>query len=331
MRSVGRATRLATVLAGVAIIAGACSSAATPTPSKAPSQAPTQKAYTIGSMLWNSSIPFYSNFVKGQQDTAKQLGVTLDLQSGDGQLEKEIATIQQFIAKKVDLIIVTPSDAQGIVPVIKEANAAGIPVIAANNKVGEGAQLVTFVGADDYQFGQKQGELLVKAVGENANVGYIMGKLGTSAQLLRKQGLDDYLKDHAGIKLIESQSADWDNAKALALAQDWLNKYPKGKIDAIIDQGPEGATAAKWAFDNGRTDVKFLMGDYPKDVRDGIVAGYIFGSVDQDPLPQGVEAVKAAVNWLNGLKDKVPQPNYYLDLPIVTKDNVEQFPPAWGG
>lgn len=327
MRPVSRALRIAVVVATAAVVVGACSSTASPSPTSAP----TQKAWTIGSMLWNTAIPFYSNFIKGQQDTAQELGVTLDLQNGDGQLEKEIAAIQQFIAKKVDLIIVTPSDAQGIVPVIKEANAAGIPVIAANNKVGEGAELVTFVGADDYQFGQKQGEMLVKAVGENAKVGYIMGKLGTSAQLLRKQGLDDYLKDHPGIQLIESQSADWDNAKALALTQDWLNKYPAGQIDAIIDQGPEGATAAKWAADNGRTDVKFMMGDYPKDVRDGIVAGYIYGTVDQDPLPQGVEAVKAAVNWLNGLKDKVPQPNYYLDLPIVTKDNVEQYPPAWGG
>lgn len=346
MRSIGRVTRLGAVALAAAALVGACSSGTTPAPTAAPSVAPPSaapseaapsaapsaaKPLTIGSMIWNTSVGFYANFIKGQQDTAKSLGVTLDLQNGNGDLATEVAVIQQFIAKKVDLIIVTPSDAEGIVPAIKQANDAGIPVISANNKVGDAGKVVTFVGADDYMFGQKQGELLVKAVGEKGNVGYIMGKLGTSAQVLRKQGLDDYLKNHAGIKLIESQAADWDNAKALALVQDWLSKYPAGKIDAIIDQGPEGGTAAKYAFDNGRKDVKFLMGDYPKDVKDGIAAGYIYGTVDQDPKPQGEQSVQLAVYWLNGQKDKVPQPTDYLDLPIVTKDNVDQYPAAWGG
>jgi ABC-type sugar transport system substrate-binding protein len=49
----------------------------------------------------------------------------------------------------VRLIIVTPGDAQGIVPVIKQANQAKVPVIAANNNVGEGADIVTFVGSSE--------------------------------------------------------------------------------------------------------------------------------------------------------------------------------------
>lgn len=326
MKCKGRAARTAFVALAAVLLVGACSSSAAPS-----SGAPSQKPYVIGSMIWNTSVGFYANFITGQQEKAKELGVTLDLQNGNADLATQVAVVQQFIAKKVDAIILTPSDAEGIVPVVKEANKAGIPVFAANNKVGEGASVVTFVGADDFMFGQKQGELLVKAVGENAKVGYIMGALGTSAQVLRKQGLEDYLKAHPGIKIVAEQTADWDNAKALALTQDWLSKYPKGSLDAIIDQGPEGATGAKYAYDNGRTDVKFLMGDYPKDVKDGIAAGYIYGTVDQDPHPQGVESVQQAVYWLNGQKDQVKQPTYYLDLPIVTKENESQYPAAWGG
>jgi ABC-type sugar transport system substrate-binding protein len=329
-------------LAAILLIAAACSPAAAPAPTTAPAVAPTtapaaaaqvkaNKNYVIGSMLWNTSVPFYSKFVQGQQDTAKLAGVTLDLQNGNGDLATQVAVIQQFIAKKVDLIIVTPSDAQGIVPVIKQANQAGIPVIAANNRIGEGADVVTFVGADDKEFGKMQGQLLVKAIGKKGNVALVLGALGTSAQILRQQGLTEYLKDYPDIKIVAQQTADWDNAKALSVVQDLLNKYPKGQLDAIIDQGPEGANAAKYAFDNGRQDVKFLMGDYPADVRSGIQAGYIYGTVDQDPLPQGVRAIELGVLWLNGQKDKVPTPNDYLPLPIVTKDNVEQYPAAWGG
>ncbi len=319
-------------LAAILVIAAACSPAATPTPAgQGGAGVKANKNYTIGSMIWNTSVPFYSNFIKGQQDTAKAVGVTLDLQNGNGDLATQVAVIQQFITKKVDLIIVTPSDAQGIVPVIKQANQAGIPVIAANNRVGEGANLVTFVGADDKEFGKMQGQLLVKAIGSKGNVALILGALGTSAQILRQQGLTEYLTDYPDIKIVAQQTADWDNAKALSVVQDLLNKYPKGQLDAIIDQGPEGANAAKYAYDNGRTDIKFLMGDYPADVRSGIQAGYIYGTVDQDPQPQGVASVELAVYWLNGQKDQVPTPNDYLPLPIVTKDNVDQYPAAWGG
>jgi ABC-type sugar transport system substrate-binding protein len=287
----------------------------------------------IGMMIWNASVPFYSNLIKGARDTAKESGATLDLQSGNGDLSTEISVVQQFIAQRVNVILITPSNAKGIVPVVKQANEAGIPVIAVNNRVDttSGAKVATFVGVDDFTFGQHQGELLAKAIGGKGKVAYILGKLGTSAQIDRKDGLMDTLKKYPDIKVVEEQSADWDNAKALAVTQDFLSRYPAGSIDAIIDQGPEGVNGASFAQKSGRTDVKFILGDYPADVRNAIKAGTVYGTVDQDPAPQGVTGVQDAIKLLDGKAAEVPTPNHYLKLPIITKDNVEQFPPAWGG
>ena len=287
----------------------------------------------IGMMIWNTSVPFYSNLIKGAQDTAKDLGVSLDLQSGNGDLSTEISVVQQFIAQKVDLILVTPSNAKGIVPVIKQANEAGIPVIAVNNRVdtSSGAKIATFVGVDDVAFGRQQGELLAKAIGGKGKVAYILGKLGTSSQIDRKAGLMETLKKYPDIKIVEEQSADWDNAKALAVTQDFLSRYQPGSLEAIIDQGPEGVNGASFTRQSGRTDVKFILGDYPADVRGAVQAGTVYGTVNQDPAPQGVTGVKDAVKLLDGKTAEVPSPDHFLDLPIVTKDNVEQFPPAWGG
>ena len=140
----------------------------------------------------------------------------------------------------------------------------------------------------------------------------------------------DALQGVENIEIVEEQSADWDNAQALALTQDWLNKYPKGELHAIIDQGPEGATAAQFAKDNGREEIKFLMGDYPADVKAGIEAGSIYGTVNQDPYPQGTTAVDMACLVLTGRQAEVPTPNVYLPLPIVTAENVADYPPAVG-
>lgn len=284
----------------------------------------------IGSMIWNTSVPFYSNFIAGQQETAAELGVELKLVDGKGDLGTEVAAIRQLITQEVDAILVTASDAQGVAPAVQQAIDAGIPVFAVNNRVADGLDIVTFIGADDVEFGRQQARLLVQEVGENAKVAYMMGALGTSAQLLRQQGFEEVLKDYPGIEIVDAQTANWDAAEALGLTQNWLNKFPAGSLDAIVAQGPEAANAAKYVTDNGRTDIKVIVGDYPADVRAGIEAGYILGTVNQDPKPQGVRSVEAAVLWLTGKQDQVTRPNEYLELPMVTKANVATYPAAWG-
>ena len=291
---------------------------------------PTGEPLEVGAMLWNTGIQFYSNFIKGQEDAAACYGVNLDLQNGNGDLATEVAVIQQFIAQEKDAIIVTPSDVEGIVPVVLEANKAGIPVFAANNRIGEGAEVVSFIGANDVEFGKRQGEMLVNAVGEEAKVGLVLGALGTSAQLLREQGLTEFLADYPGIEIIEKQSANWADAEALALTQDWLSKYGEGEIDAIVGQGPEIVAGAQGAAQSGRTDVQFLAGDYPYNVKVAIEDGIVAGTVNQDPYPQGYEAVQYAYYWLTDQQDMVEQPDHFLPLPIVTADNVDEYPAAWG-
>jgi ribose transport system substrate-binding protein len=140
----------------------------------------------------------------------------------------------------------------------------------------------------------------------------------------------NYLKKYPDIKVVTQKSADWDNTKALAVTQDILSRYPKGSLDAIVDQGPEGVTGAQWAHKQGRTDVKFLLGDYPAEVRAAIQKGIVYGTVDQDPQPQGVTSIEYALKWLKGQKGLVETPHHYMPLPIVTKANVGQFPAAWG-
>lgn len=76
------------------------------------------KPYKLGYMVWNASVPFYSNLIKKAQETAKEEGVTIDIQSGNGDLATQISVVQNFIAQGVDMILISPSDPKGIMPVI---------------------------------------------------------------------------------------------------------------------------------------------------------------------------------------------------------------------
>ncbi len=287
------------------------------------------RQFTVGATIWDMSVPFYANFIKGLHDGAAQYDLRLLLRDGQGDPNKQIAVVQQFIAERVDLILIVPGDAQAVVPVIRQANAAGIPVVAVNNRVGEGARVVTFVGADDYYFGQQQGKLLVQAIGTSGRFALLMGKLGTSAQILRRKGLEDYLASYPDIKMVSAISTDWDSAKSLAATQDLLSRYGKGQLDAIVSQGPEAVPGVYFAHKAGRSEIKWVLGDYPKDVAEVIRAGLAFGTVLQDPYPQAVEGMRVAKLYLTGDRDAIPTPNDFLELPLITQENVNEYEPVW--
>lgn len=331
MRSIRHLATPLALLAVSGLALSACSNGGTGTTPGSTSDA-SSGDLRIGYMIWNTSVPFYSGLIEKAQATADELGVDLDIRNGNADLATQVGVVEQFIAEDFDMILISPSDPQGIVPAVKEANAAGIPVMAVNTMAdtSTGAELVTYVGVDDVEFGRIQGKLLVQAIGDEGTYGYVQGTLGTSAQLQRQQGLEEVLADYPDIERVAEISANWDNAQALAATQDILSRFGPGKLDAIVGQGPEIVSGAKNAQQSGRDDVAFIAGDYPADVREAIRSGAIFGTPDQMPDPQGEQAVRYAVAWLTGDQDSVPQPQAFIDMPQVTKDNVEDVPAAWG-
>lgn len=306
-----------------------CPPAATPTAMGTPMPLSGKK---LGVTVAYLSVPFYAGFKKGLDDAAKAYGFEYDLRDGKGDPATEVANIQNFIAEKVDAILLTPMS-DGTIPAIVQANEAGIPVIEVNNKAGFGsdaAEVVTYVGADDVEFGRLQARLLEQTLGTGPlKIGYVMGIPGTSPQILRAQGFKEELANYPDFKIIAEVNDDFDSAKALAVTQDLLTRFPKGELDVIVMQGPEGVAAADFARQNGREEVKFVLGDYPADVRQAIMDGYVLGTINQDPYPQAYEGVHMAWLLLNGQEADIPTP-FFLELPIITQENAEAVPPAWG-
>ena len=277
---------------------------------------------TIGVSVAYLKVPFYANYKTGLEDGAKQFGFTYDLRDGNsGDIATELANLQNFIAEKKDLILLTPSG-DGIIPGIKLVNDAKIPLIEVNNKAGFGrkeANVLTYVGADDVEFGRLQGKLLDQAFGgKKAKVAYVMGISGTSPQILRAKGWDEFRAKNPQYEEVARVTDDFDAVKALAVVQDLLSRFPRGQLDAIILQGPEASAAVDFATRNGRDEIKFIVGDYPQDVRQLIYDGKIFGTVDQDPYPQAYNAMRMAWLHFNGKDAEIPKP-YFLPLPLVTK------------
>jgi ABC-type sugar transport system substrate-binding protein len=328
---------LATIaVAGSAVALAACGSSSNSQAPASGSSAGTNSSshgLVIGSVINDLSNPFLASMAQSEQAQAAKYGITLHVVSGSAggtiSIGQQLAAVQQFISQHVNLILLTPSDPKAIVPAVKLANAANIPVIAVNTEVGPGAKVVTFVGDDDYQYGVKEAQLVAQALGGKGNVALLQGVLGDSPEVLRTQAIQKTLANYPGIHIVTTEVDNWTNSLNITDVQNLMAKYPGGSLNAVVAEGPEMYAGAQLARSRGNAATKFIAGDYSKQVQQAIQSGALYGTVDQDPPTEGKLAVDYAFDWLTGKRSQVKQPANYIPLPLVTKTNVASLSAAW--
>jgi len=282
---------------------------------------------TVGIMAWNQgNNPFGVALTKSTLDAAKKAGLDVKFVDANGDQSKMTGAVQTFITEKVDAIILYPPNATSLIAITNKAVAAGIPVLVENSGLDPAkAKYTSYVGADDVEYGNQLAELAGKALNGKGNVGLVDGILGASGQINRTKGFKATIAaKFPDIKIIAEDTDKWTDGPALAVAQNWLNKF--SDMDAIVYEGPEGVSGAKWAAANGHSAVKFILGDYPSYVVSPIKDGIVYGTVNQDPTVNGKQVVAETLKVLAG--KKIPR-TVHIPLPIITKDNVDSSPAGW--
>ncbi|WP_010109858.1 sugar ABC transporter substrate-binding protein [Verminephrobacter aporrectodeae] len=161
----------------------------------AQAQAQTQKMpKRIGYVTNYATHEWYQNVIKGMQDHAKKLGIQLEVQDANLDIAKQVAAAEDFMAKGVDVLIVTPVNEEGVVPLLRQAKSHNIPVVLEGNPV---KGMTTMVAICDYDTGFFSGVEAGKYAKENLggmakvmNVGLPL----LSATVLRSRGFMDGLR-----------------------------------------------------------------------------------------------------------------------------------------
>ena len=200
------------------------------------SAAAEDNAMKFGLSLSTLNNPFFVTVKDGAQKEADLLKVDLIVTDAQNRLDKQISDIEDLIQKKVDVLLINPTDSAGIATVVKRANKAGIPVFAIDRgiDVSTGANVIAQIASDNVFGGRLQARFLAKAIGAKGNVVELEGIPGASAAIDRKAGFEEELAKVApDIKILTSQEAGFDQAKGLQVMQNIIQANP-GKIDAVV-------------------------------------------------------------------------------------------------
>jgi inositol transport system substrate-binding protein len=246
---------------------------------------------------------------------------TLDVQFADANVDinKQLDQIDNFIAQKVNAIVVVPVDYDGIVPGIEKANQAGIPVISLCITAHSGK--FTYVGSSNKEAGRLQGEYMHDHLPKDAQIVYLQGTLGLYHTTERQKGFEEAL-NRPDVKVLSRQSADYDRAKGMQTTEDWIQTFPH--FDAVVaanDQMALGALQAlKGANRSKGVQITGIDGlpDTVKAVIDGDISQTIFQNADAE--------AQAAIGILEEIKAGKPAPKEKI-VPFepITKDNADKY------
>lgn len=256
-----------------------------------------QEDISISFIVKDMANPYYWRMGEGAKRAAEELGIDLTFVSAEfnGDIEGQIAVVETELVKSPDAIVLVPMNGTALIPKVMEANSLGIPVITADTRVDDGpAKVETFVGLDEYRSQSGIAKWVAEELGGEGQVAILEGFRGSSTAELRLNGMKDVFSQYAGIEIVASIAADWDQEKGLKAAEDILQSNPE--VDAIIGSNDLMALGAVQAVKGaGRLDEVIIVGnDAIPSALAALRSGELDATIDGNTDLVGYDAVMAA-------------------------------------
>lgn len=297
--------------------------AAAPASTAAPATENNDKKIVVGFSQCVMNHPFRIANVESAKQAAEKYGVELIVTDGQGDVNKEIANIESFIARKVDVIIVSSLSGKAIYPAYKQVAAAGIPLIIAASGVPDDPSIpyTSYVATDEVIMGQTAAKYIAEKLGGKGNLAYIRGVAESTNSELRHRGFTEEIAKYPDIKIVAKQSGEWLRLPAMQVMTNILQA--NDKIDAVFSENDEMALGAIEAIKKaGRENEMFVVSmDAQKEALEAIKNTKIFDMTIKNEWSLDT-AVKLALDVANG---KTIEKRVLLDSPAINKDNIDKM------
>ncbi|MCM2531278.1 substrate-binding domain-containing protein [Neobacillus pocheonensis] len=273
-------------------------------------------------ITFQSGIDYWKNAIKGFEDAANELNVSVEYRGAtQHDVHEQITVLEKIIAQKPAGIALSAINANELKDSINKAIDAGIPVVLFDSD-SPTSKTHSFLGTNNYNAGVEAAEKLAHLIGGKGKVA-IVTILNQLNHQERTKGFQETMeKEYPGIKIVAIKDGKGDQVVSRKVTADIIDQN-QDLNGIFMTEGDEGLGGSE-AIQN--KNVKIISFDTDKETLDLIKAGKISATIAQDTWNMGYWSL----NFLFHLKHKLtPSPGNppYVDtgISIVTKDNVENF------
>jgi len=267
-----------------------------------------QAADKLALVLSTLNNPFFVTLRDGAAAKAKELGYDLVVLDSQNDPAKELSNVEDVLNQNVKLLMLNPADSDAAKASVVAANQKKVPVITLDRSAN-GGDVVTHIASDNVAGGAMAADLVNKKLGGKGNVVELEGIPGASAARDRGKGFGDEIAGAPGIKIIASQTANFDRTQGLTVMENILQAQPN--IDAVFAQNDEMALGAVKAIQAANRKIVVVGFDATDDAVAAVKAGTMYATIAQQPAMIGSLGVDAANKVLKG--HSVPK---YTPVPL---------------
>ncbi len=266
-----------------------------------------------------------------QNEAAKHSDVTLVMAEGGATSADQIGQIETLINRKVDVMVVLPTEGQALTAVAQRAMRAGIPVVNLDRIFSTPLAYRTWIGGDNYGMGVSAGNY----IGQRLKQGKVVEIAGLDNLQLTKQrsaGFAAALKNYPGITLVARQAADFTPDGGEKVMANILQAQPH--FDALWNHDDDQGIGVEAAIKNAHRTGFFMVGGagskrVMEEIKNG---GLVSATVLYSPSMSGSAINLARLIALDrGESDLVEQAvpaSITLYSAVVTKANVDRYLPV---
>ena len=256
----------------------------------------------------------------GMKDAADRAGAELLLANSAGKPDKEVQLINTYIARQIDVIVISPLSSTASATALKRARDKGVKVVTYNSTV-EGDVPLAYIESDQADLGAQSGRVARRYIEEKLGGKAKVATLAFRSQVpeqsdLRSNGFKSAIKDLPGVEIVAEQDA-WLAEMAIKKVGDILTANPDisviwaaneggtvGAVMAVKNAGKAGQVAV-FGTDTSEQLIGFLLSE------DNILQAI----TGQKPFEIGARAVETAVKLLDGqaVDKKVSMPGVLLE------------------
>jgi ribose transport system substrate-binding protein len=273
-------------------------------------------------------IQFLRTVSKGIEGVVKQNGGSYALYDSKNSAQVQFQNAQDAIARKVDGIIICPTDSSTCAPILSEAQKAGIPVVIED--IGTtGGEYVSYISSDNYHGAYETTKIMIKEMikkgWDKADVGVITVSLARINGQARTKGFRDAIKE-AGMKEVAlSEMQTYTSDETYKFTQDILTAHPE--LRGLFIEADEPAMGGLRAIHTSRRGDSLVCAAFDgiPDMIDPIKSGAFAAVGMQQPYLMGVRAAEAMFSHLSG---KSPPKNVEVPVLVVSQENVDELLPT---
>lgn len=151
--------------------------------------------------------------------------VDLQIHDAHNNIEKQIRDIEDFIARKVDVIIVSPIQSKPLTAIVEKSIREGIPVLVVDRKI-EGDNYTAYLGADNIEVGRTAAKYIVSNRSGSGKIIEITGAAGSSPAYERSLGFNQVINANTGVRVVSTIAGDWEKRSVRKPLLTLLKSHP---------------------------------------------------------------------------------------------------------